>query len=201
MAGPDPTLKREVDGCRRCELWERATQGVPGEGARRPLLMLVGEQPGDEEDRQGPPFVGAAGRLLDELLERAGIDPATAYVTNAVKHFYWEPRGKRRIHKTPAQRHIEACLVWLEQEVAKHKPRVIVALGRTALVALVGHPMTLRAARAQKLATATGGVTLVATYHPSTALRAPTPELRAEIRGAIVDDLVKAHKLAGSAAP
>ncbi len=88
MAGPDPKLKQAVDQCRRCELWEKATQGVPGEGARRPALMLVGEQPGDEEDKQGRPFVGSAGKLLDELLEQAGIDPATTYVTNAVKHFF-----------------------------------------------------------------------------------------------------------------
>ena len=199
MAGPDPTLKRNVDACRRCELWERATQGVPGEGARRPLLMLVGEQPGDEEDRQGRPFVGAAGKLLHELVAQAGIEPASAYVTNAVKHFYWEPRGKRRIHKTPAQRHIAACVVWLEQEIAKYKPHVIVALGRTALVSLVGRAMTLTAARAQELTTE-AGVPLVATYHPSAALRAPTAELRADIRGALVDDLVKARKLAQSIA-
>ncbi len=195
MAGPDPTLKRAVDECRRCELWERATQGVPGEGARRPTLMLVGEQPGDEEDRQGHPFVGSAGKLLRDLMEQAGVDPATTYVTNAVKHFYWEPRGKRRIHKTPAQRHIEACLVWLEQEIAKYRPRVIVALGRTALIAVVGRAMTLTAARTQKLATE-AGVPIVATYHPSAALRAPTPELRAQIRGMLLGDLVKARELA-----
>jgi DNA polymerase len=199
MAGPDPTLKRAVDGCRRCELWERATQGVPGEGARRPLLMLVGEQPGDEEDRQGHPFVGSAGRLLQDLLAQAGIEPATVYVTNAVKHFYWEPRGKRRIHKTPAQRHIEACVVWLEQEIARYKPRVIVALGRTALVAISGRAMTLAAARGKELATE-AGVPLVATYHPSAALRAPTSELRAQIRGALVADLVKARELAAKLA-
>jgi DNA polymerase len=195
MAGPDPKLKAAVDECRRCELWERATQGVPGEGARRPLLMLVGEQPGDEEDKQGRPFVGSAGRLLRDLVEQAGIDPATAYVTNAVKHFYWEPRGKRRIHKTPAQRHIEACVYWLEQEIAKSKPRVIVALGRTALVALVGRAITLTAARTQELATETG-IPIVPTYHPSAALRAPTPERRGEIRGMLFDDLIKARKLA-----
>jgi len=200
MAGPDPKLKKAVDSCRRCELWEKATQGVAGEGARRPALMLVGEQPGDEEDKQGHPFVGSAGKLLHELLERAGIDPATTYVTNAVKHFFWEPRGKRRIHKTPAQRHINACVVWLEQEIASYRPRVIVALGRTALAALLGRAMTLAAARTQRLATE-AGVPIVATFHPSAALRAPTPELRAEIRGTLTDDLVKARNLAEKLAP
>jgi DNA polymerase len=195
MAGADPTLKRAVDECRRCELWERATQGVPGEGARRPTLMLVGEQPGDEEDRQGHPFVGSAGKLLRDVMVQAGIDPATTYITNAVKHFYWEPRGKRRIHKTPAQRHIEACAVWLEQEIATRAPHVIVALGRTALVALLRRAITLATARAQKLATE-NGVPIVATYHPSAALRAPTPELRAQIRGMLLADLVKARGLA-----
>jgi len=195
MAGPDPKLKQAVDQCRRCELWDKATQGVPGEGARRPVLMLVGEQPGDEEDKQGHPFVGSAGKLLQELLQQAGIDPATTYITNAVKHFFWEPRGKRRIHKTPAQRHINACIVWLEQEIAKCKPRVIVALGRTALVAVARRTMTLTAARTQELAT-DGGVPIVATFHPAAALRAPTPELRAQIRGTLEGDLVKARELA-----
>jgi DNA polymerase len=195
MAGPDPKLKAAVDDCRRCELWENATQGVSGEGAQRPVLMLVGEQPGDEEDKQGRPFVGSAGKLLQELLARAGIDPATTYITNAVKHFFWEPRGKRRIHKTPAQRHINACVVWLEQEIAQRRPRVIVALGRTAVVALAGRAMTLAAARTQQLATE-AGVPIVATFHPSAALRAPTSELRAQIREALTADLVKARELA-----
>jgi uracil-DNA glycosylase len=201
MAASDPTQKKELDECRRCELWERATQAVGGEGPRRrPALMLVGEQPGDEEDRQGRPFVGAAGRLLRELLAEVGVDPASAYVTNAVKHFFWEPRGKRRIHKTPAQRHIDACNIWLEQEIAKVGPRVIVALGRTALVAVIGRAMTLKAAREQTL-TIESGIPVVATFHPSAALRAPTPELRADIRATIAADLAKARDLAAAPVP
>ena len=127
---PGPPTKPNLDACRRCELWENATQGVPGNGAKQPKLLLVGEQPGDEEDKQGAAFVGPAGQLLRRAIAEAGIDAKDVYITNAVKHFFWEPRGPRRIHKTPAQRHIDACRAWLEKEIDNAKPRVIVVLGR-----------------------------------------------------------------------
>src|SRR5688572_14799864 len=123
MAREKDFPERDVlNGCRRCELWRNATQGVPGRGPKHAALMLVGEQPGDEEDRQGLPFVGPAGRLLDRALAAAGIDRADVYVTNAVKHFKWEPRGKRRLHKKPKASEVSACNVWLAQEIAKVQP-------------------------------------------------------------------------------
>src|SRR5436190_1252404 len=118
-------LRKEIDACRACPLWERATQGVPGEGGSKARVMLVGEQPGDQEDLTGRPFVGPAGRLLDSALEKAGVDRSDVYVTNAVKHFSWFPRGKRRIHKTPAQSEVAACLDWLEAEIQLVRPSVI----------------------------------------------------------------------------
>ena len=136
MPAPAPPSKKDIDTCRRCPLWERATQGVPGEGPRRARVMLVGEQPGDEEDLQGKPFVGPAGRLLRRAMAGASLSAEDTYVTNAVKHFSWEPRGKRRIHKTPAQREIAACHDWLDAELAAVKPVVIVTLGATALFAV-----------------------------------------------------------------
>ena len=132
-ADGDEPSKGNLDQCRRCELWEHATQGVPGEGPDGARLMLVGEQPGDEEDVQGRPFVGPAGRLLRKLLDEAGIAAERVYVTNAVKHFFFEPRGKRRIHKTPMQRHIAACHAWLEGELDRVRPGVIVTLGAMSL--------------------------------------------------------------------
>jgi len=133
MAGKSlEALRRAAKGCRDCPLWAHATQTVFGEGAARARLVLVGEQPGDAEDREGHPFVGPAGHILDQALQEAGIERRTVYVTNAVKHFKWEPRGKRRLHKTPAQREIEACHQWLEGELAAVKPALIVALGATA---------------------------------------------------------------------
>ena len=131
-------LRREIDHCRACPLWERATQGVPGEGRPHARVMLVGEQPGDQEDRVGRPFVGPAGKLLDAALEKAGVDRGDVFVTNAVKHFSWFPRGKRRMHKTPAQSEVAACLDWLEAEVSLVRPHVIVCLGATAAKALLG---------------------------------------------------------------
>src|SRR5690242_9347925 len=149
MADPPRKLpsKLELDGCRRCRLGSIATQGVPGEGPRRAHIMLVGEQPGDEEDVKGKPFVGPAGRLLRRALDEAGIAQDDVFVTNAVKHFSFELRGKRRIHKTPAQREVAACHVWLEEELAAVRPRVIVALGATALGAVMGKRITITAAR------------------------------------------------------
>jgi DNA polymerase len=142
--------------------------------------------------------VGPAGRLLARALEEADIDPARVYVTNAVKHFKWEPRGKRRIHKTPAQREVEACHAWLDDEIAKVRPRVLVALGATALVAILERKMSIRDARGLALAHP-GGARVFATYHPSAALRAPTPELREETYRKLVEDLRAARAAAGRA--
>src|SRR3954449_1765905 len=132
------TLREAAAGCQACPLWRTGTQTVFGEGAARSELMLVGEQPGDREDREGHPFVGPAGRLLDEALEEAGIDRTRAYVTNVVKHFKWQARGKRRIHAKPAWSEIAACRPWLEAELAVVKPEVLVCLGATAAQALLG---------------------------------------------------------------
>lgn len=183
--------KAELDACRRCRLGEFATQGVPGHGPRAARLMLVGEQPGDEEDIAGKPFVGPAGRLLRRALDEAGIAAGHAYVTNAVKHFSFEPRGKRRLHKTPAQREIDACRAWLEQELAAVRPRVIVTLGATALGAVMGRRMTITDARAASLRHAQGA-RIVATYHPSAVLRAPDDQRRSELYEILVADLRRA---------
>jgi DNA polymerase len=194
-SAPTPPSKKDIDACRRCPLWERATQGVPGEGPRRARIMLVGEQPGDEEDLQGKPFVGPAGRLLRRAMVEAGIDSDDAYVTNAVKHFSWEPRGKRRIHKTPAQREIAACHDWLEAELVAVKPAVVVTLGATALGAVLGRKMTITAARTASLALP-GGARVVATYHPSAVLRAPDDAGREELFRTLVADLKRARAAA-----
>ena len=157
--------------------------------------MLVGEQPGDEEDVKGRPFVGPAGRLLRSALEHAGIDEGDVYVTNAVKHFSFELRGKRRIHKTPAQREVAACHVWLEQELAAVKPSIVVALGATALGAVMGRRITITEARATPSLRNAEGVRVVATYHPSAVLRAPDEERRQELFDFLVADLRRAAKL------
>ena len=190
-----PPKKSELDACRRCDLWERATQGVPGEGPHRARLMLVGEQPGDEEDRQGKPFVGPAGRLLRRALDDAGVPADDVYITNAVKHFSWEPRGTRRIHKTPAQREIAACHAWLEAEIAAVGPDVIVALGATALRAILGRKISIAEARTTSLSD-DSGAHVVATYHPSAVLRAPEKARQAELYDLLVADLQRAYRMA-----
>jgi len=197
MADPPKKLpsKEELDACRRCRLGSIATQGVPGEGPRKARIMLVGEQPGDEEDVKGRPFVGPAGKLLRRALADADIAEGDVYVTNAVKHFSFEPRGKRRIHKTPAQREVAACHVWLEEEVAAVHPRIIVTLGATALGAVMGKRMTITAARESALV-APGGAHLVATYHPSAVLRAPDEARRDELYAILVADLEVARRKA-----
>jgi uracil-DNA glycosylase family protein len=187
-------LSENLQTCRRCDLWKDATQAVPGEGARRAVLMLVGEQPGDEEDRRGHPFVGPAGRLLDAAIAAAGLERSDLYITNAVKHFKWEPRGKRRLHKKPGIGEIRACSVWLEQEIAEVHPRVIVALGGTALRALTGAALSIESARRQKLRHSAGPF-VVATYHPSAILRSQG-EHSAELRQHLVKDLRRARELA-----
>jgi uracil-DNA glycosylase family protein len=189
--------KKNLDECRRCELWEHATQGVPGAGPPGARLMLVGEQPGDEEDLQGRPFVGPAGRLLRELFDDAGIPVERVYLTNAVKHFYFQPRGKRRIHKTPLQRHIAACHVWLEAELARERPGVIVTLGATALAAVYGSRIAIAEARTRKLRNPQG-TPIVATYHPSAILRVPDHDARVQLRAALVADLLRAARMAAA---
>ena len=191
---PDPSRKN-LDACRRCELWERATQGVPGEGVMNAPLMLVGEMPGDEEDVEGRPFVGPSGRLLRDLIAEAGIRPEQMFLTNAVKHFYFEPRGKRRIHKTPLQRHVAACEVWLEGELARVRPVMIVTLGATALAAVYGSRIAIARARTQDVRDP-HGTPIVATYHPSAILRAPDHAARAKLRATLLADLQRAARLA-----
>jgi uracil-DNA glycosylase len=183
----DQSLPAAIARCTRCALWERATQAVCGAGPLPAAMMLVGEQPGDEEDLKGLPFVGPAGRLLDRALAAAGIDRQTVYVTNAVKHFKWEPRGKRRMHKTPAQAEVAACIDWLEQEIAQAQPRVIVALGATALSALLRRRESIAAARSAQLTHACGA-RIVATYHPAAILRAQ-PDMEAQMFAALCSDL------------
>ena len=178
---PDrPTLSKARDAskeCRGCHLWQLGTQTVFGEGGRRAELMLVGEQPGNEEDLSGHPFVGPAGKLLDRALADAGIDRATVYVTNVVKHFKWEPRGKRRIHKKPNAAEIGACRPWLDTEIALVKPHVIVCLGATAAQALLGRQFRVTANRGTFVPSPLAPFVL-ATVHPSSILRAPDDESR-----------------------
>jgi uracil-DNA glycosylase family protein len=177
--------------CRRCDLWKKATQAVVGEGARGAPLMLVGEQPGDEEDRVGRPFVGPAGRLLRLLLGEAGIDPAVTFLTNAVKHFSFEFRGKRRLHKTPVQREMDACNIWLRKEIERIHPKVIVTLGTTALRAVVGEKLAIIAAR-ERVLVSPEGIPVIATYHPAAVLRAPAPEQKDQLRRVLLADLKRA---------
>jgi len=163
-------LRDEAAECRACPLWANATQTVFGEGAAHAQVMFVGEQPGDEEDKAGRPFVGPAGRVLDEAMERAGIDRNSVYVTNAVKHFKWEPRGKRRMHKTPAQQEIAACYQWLERELATVQPSLIVCLGATAARALLGPKFKITEGRGRFYSLA-ALPEILPTFHPSYILR------------------------------
>jgi uracil-DNA glycosylase len=190
---PSPTNAEALTNCRRCDLWKRATQAVRGEGSPVAAIMLVGEQPGDEEDVRGRPFVGPAGRVLDEALEAAGLERRSVYITNAVKHFKWEARGKRRLHKKPGLREINACNVWLEQEITEIAPGTIVALGSTALRALTGAALTVAVARGAELRHRRGA-RLIASYHPSAILRAQGEQAR-ELREALRNDLRLARKL------
>jgi uracil-DNA glycosylase family protein len=183
--------------CRRCDLWKHATQAVEGEGASRAKIMLVGEQPGDEEDLRGHPFVGPAGKVLDQSMAAAGLNRRHVFITNVVKHFKWEPRGKRRLHKKPGTGEIKACTVWLEQEIAAVKPLVIVALGATALRALTGAALSIEGARQQELRHP-GGAQILSTYHPSAILRAEG-ERGEELRTHLESDLRTAADIASRA--
>lgn len=186
---------RALDDCRRCGLWRNATQAVGGEGGRRASIMLVGEQPGDKEDLAGLPFVGPAGALLDKALAEAGVERQAVYVTNAVKHFKWQLRGKRRMHKSPAQVEIRACSYWLDQELDDIRPSVIVALGATALGAVMQDAKrTLKDAMGHVMKR--GNSRVLATYHPSFALRSPSHDSRDAAYQAIVKALARAKRLA-----
>jgi DNA polymerase len=181
-------LRKRAAGCRDCPLWANATQTVFGEGPPGARLMLVGEQPGDVEDRDGHPFVGPAGRILDQGLSDAGIPRSLAYVTNAVKHFKWEPRGKRRMHKTPAQREIDACYQWLEGEMHALEPALVVALGATAAKVLLGPRFRITQSRGEVQARE-GLPDVLATYHPSFLLRVKGRPEGEEIYAQFVADL------------
>jgi len=194
QAMPARALPTALSQCRNCELWRNATQAVAGAGPAQAALMLVGEQPGDQEDLIGLPFAGPAGKVLDRALQEAGIDREAAYLTNAVKHFKWEPRGKRRIHKTPAQREVDACNPWLKQELAAVAPTVVVALGSTALRALTGRrDLLLTALQGQMLEV--DGRMIVPTWHPSYVLRLPGREEQEVAFKAMLAALLLAKKL------
>lgn len=181
------SLREAEQTCRGCGLYERATQAVGGEGPATARMVLVGETAGDEEDKTGHPFVGPAGALLDQVLKAAGIERQEVFVTNVVKHFKWEPRGKRRLHAKPTSREIAACRPWLEAELELIRPRVIVCLGATAAQALLGRDFRITKQRGQVVSGSRGNV--VATYHPAAVLRAPDSEMRRQMKQAMIDDL------------
>jgi DNA polymerase len=189
------TIAAGVDACRRCDLWRNATQGVPGEGRVSARLMFVGEQPGDQEDLAGKPFVGPAGQVFDKALAAAGVPRDEAYVTNAVKHFKHELRGKRRLHKTPNTGEIDACRWWLDAERRIIRPRVVVALGASAAYSVFGKATPIGKNRGQALQLPDQSQAVV-TYHPSFLLRLPDAEAKAEAYKAFVDDLKFAWSLA-----
>ena len=202
MLIPDrPTLQRVREAardCRACELWKRGTQTVFGEGTRKAELMFIGEQPGNEEDLSGHPFVGPAGKLLDRALQEAGIERILVYVTNVVKHFKWEPRGKRRIHKKPNASEIGACRPWLDTEIELVKPRVIVCLGATAAQAVIDPRFKVTTHRGE-FVPSTLAPFVMATVHPSSILRAPDHEARHREMAHFVEDLRAAARALSSA--
>lgn len=201
LVPPKPTLPRlreAAASCKACELWERGTQTVFGAGARRARAMFVGEQPGNEEDLAGLPFVGPAGRLLDKALAEAGIDRSQTYVTNVVKHFKWEPRGKRRIHAKPNAHEIRACRPWLEAEIAVVRPDVIVCLGATAAQSLLGASFRVSQRRGEVVPSPLAPK-VIATVHPSSILRAPDEESRRLETHRFVDDLKKVARVLADA--
>jgi uracil-DNA glycosylase family protein len=200
-----PVLAKAVQQCRGCDLYRNATQAVfgeieTGEQAANPnvTMMMVGEQPGDHEDQEGRPFVGPAGKLLDKCLEEAGIERSHVYVTNSVKHFKWEPRGKLRIHKKPSTKEIRACRPWLDAELETLHPKLIICLGATAAQALLGSSFKITQQHG-KLQQVPGLPPIIATLHPSAILRAPTDEDRHRQRATFVEDLSIAATFARSA--
>ncbi len=199
---PRPTINKLRDAaaeCKACDLWKTGTQTVFGEGKQSSLIMFIGEQPGDKEDLSGRPFVGPAGALLDKSLEAAGIDRSKVYVTNVVKHFKWEPRGKRRIHKKPNGVEITACRPWLQSEIRVIKPRAIICLGSTAAQAVIGPKFKVSIQRGLFVPSDLAEY-VTATVHPSSILRAPSDEARRVERQRFVDDLKKIRAALGNIA-
>ena len=191
-----PTIKKlqtVAAGCQACDLWKTGTQTVFGEGRQTSTVMFVGEQPGDREDLSGRPFVGPAGGLLDKALVEAGIDRTKVYVTNVVKHFKWEPRGKRRIHKKPNAAEINACRPWLEAEIQVVKPRAIICLGSTAAQAVIGPKFKVSTQRGTFVKSPLAPL-VTATVHPSSILRAPSDEARRAETARFIEDLKKIRK-------
>lgn len=193
-SGSLPALLKKAKDCQNCDLWRSATQTVFGEGSSRAQIMLIGEQPGNEEDKLGKPFVGPAGRLLDRLLEEAGVDRKKVYVTNIVKHFKWEPRGKRRIHKKPNAREIDSCRPWLRAEIAEIGPAVVVCLGATAAQALLGRSFRVTESRGEFVESQVAPY-VMATVHPSSILRAPDDKTRHEEERRFIRDMARIVKL------
>jgi DNA polymerase len=189
-------LHEAAKQCRACDLWKNATQTVFGEGSTKADIMLIGEQPGDQEDRSGHPFVGPAGKLLDQALADAGIDRSEVYVTNVVKHFRWTPaeRGKRRIHKKPRASEIQACRPWLDAELEIVKPKIVVCLGASAAQALLGNEFRVSRERGKAIKSTLAAL-IVATVHPSSILRAPEDASREEQRKQFVNDLKAVKRL------
>jgi DNA polymerase len=192
------SVRAVAAGCKACDLYKRGTQTVFGEGPKRAEIMLVGEQPGDAEDLAGHPFVGPAGKLLDRALEEAGIDRSAVYVTNVVKHFKWEPRGKRRIHSKPNSAEIGACRPWLDTEIALVKPRGLVCLGATAAQALLGKAFKVSRQRGEFVESSLAPI-VSATVHPSSILRAPDDRVRRDEMKRFVADLKKVAAALSSA--
>src|SRR5689334_13855954 len=188
-----PELAKAIDACRHCDLWKNATQGVPGEGAAHARTMLIGEQPGDQEDLAGRPFVGPAGKVLDRALADAGLDRGTLYITNGVKHFKNEPRGKKRLHKRPDIREIDVCAWWLDIERRKVKPKVVVAMGATGLRAVTGRSSSIASLRGRSNHLPDGTI-LIVTIHPSYLLRMPDRAAAEEEYRRLVADLAAARK-------
>jgi DNA polymerase len=188
------TLAAAVQQCRGCPLFANATQAVVGEGPKSAAVVMVGEQPGDAEDLAGEPFIGPAGRLLDSVLDEVGIDRSQVYVTNAVKHFKWTPRGKRRMHAKPSAREVSACRPWLEAELDLIKPEVLVCLGATAAQSLLGRSFRLTKSRGRPFESDWAHWTL-ATYHPSAVLRAKQTDQADEVMAAFVEDMRSVAKL------
>jgi DNA polymerase len=182
------SLREAAAGCKACELWEKGTQTVFGEGKPNARLMMVGEQPGDREDIEGRPFVGPAGRILDEALDAAGIPRSNVYLTNAVKHFRWERRGKRRLHSKPSQVHVRACRPWLQAEIEVVRPRLVVLLGATAAQSVMGSTFKVTRQRGEVLDSPLGAP-ILATVHPSSILRSVDDKSRHEAMSGLIADL------------
>jgi DNA polymerase len=197
VANSIPALRRAASACKACDLWKTATQIVFGEGTSKATIMIVGEQPGDQEDRVGRPFVGPAGKLLDQALSEAGIDRANVYVTNVVKHFKWSAseRGKRRIHKKPRQSEIQACYPWLESELQAVKPKILVCMGATAAQALLGKDVSVTRIHGETLQSPHAPFA-VATVHPSSILRATDAASRQQKMDEFINDLKRVAVLA-----